>query len=88
MLFFKRQPTPHTLDYLVLLLILVATAITVRIFSLTKSTLVIITIILSIGYVSWGVTHHQKSGHLDKKIVFEYLGLATLINILILILVI
>ena len=38
---------------------------------------------MSATYVLWGVTHHKKDGHIDKKIVLEYVGLSLLVITLI-----
>lgn len=88
MRFFWQKKPQHTFDYLILIAILATTALIVRIFSLTDIALAILTFVLSLGYIAWGVAHHHKSGHIDRKIFFEYFGLAILVNVLVLILII
>ena len=86
-LFHKKPPVNHTLDYFILIIILSLTAIAVKFLNLTDSLLMTSTIFVSLGYIFWGITHHKKAGHIDQKILYEYVGLALLVNILIYILI-
>ncbi len=79
---FRSQPN-HYIDYFILLTTLAFSAIAVRTFHFTKSTLALITLAVSLAYVFWGIFHHKKAGHIDQKIVLEYFGLALLVNIII-----
>ena len=78
-----KKPVNHTLDYLLLLVLLSSAALFVKLFAVTKSALLLTTVFVSVGYVVWGVSHHKKAGHIDKKIVLEYAGLAVLVNVLV-----
>ncbi len=80
---FKKSQDNHILDYAILIGILAATTISVKIFNLHNSSLKLTSIFLSLAYVIWGIVHHKKAGHIDKKIVLEYSGLAILVNIII-----
>lgn len=81
MLFHRKKN--HTLDYTILLLVLATAAVVINLFNLTKLNLLLTSVIVSIAYVFWGITHHKKAGHIDQKIVLEYAGLAILVNIII-----
>jgi len=73
----------HSFDYFVLALILAVAFLAVKFLSFTKPALVIATFALSVCYVLWGIYHHKKAGHIDKKIMLEYTGIALLGNIII-----
>lgn len=83
MWFFKQSDQDHTIDYIVLLSMLTIAGLAVKFLELHSSGLMLTSVLLSVGYVAWGVLHHKKAGHIDKKIVLEYLGLALLVNVLI-----
>jgi hypothetical protein len=78
-----RHKKDHSLDYLILLLVLATGALVINFFDLTKTNLLFTSLLVSAAYVFWGVTHHKKAGHIDKKIVLEYCGLALLVNVII-----
>lgn len=81
---FPFQTKKHTPDYLILLSVLASTTLAIKIFNLNKSTLPLLSVFVSVVYIVWGVTHHKKAGHIDQKIMLEYISLALLVNLLIL----
>jgi hypothetical protein len=86
MFFWQRSQPQHTIDYLVLIITMTIIAVFVRLVQNSDLTLLAASILASTVYVIWGVIHHKKSGHIDKKIFLEYLGFAISANVLILIL--
>ena len=70
-------------DYAALIAILGVTFLSIRFMGLAQESVLAATIPLSIGYVAWGVLHHKKRGHIDRKILLEYVGLAVLVNAII-----
>lgn len=68
----------HTIDYIVLALILILSAATIWFYRFTDTTTKFVAVFLTAGYFIWGVAHHKKKGHIDKKIVLEYLGMSLL----------
>lgn len=84
---FRNQDHETLLDYAGLLSLLLIGLFLVRLFDLHRNSILVASIPLSLGYVLWGVLHHKKHGHIDRKILFEYLGLAILVNAIILVLV-
>lgn len=84
----KQKNTDSIIDYIALLGILAGTFFSIRMFGLARMSVMAATIPLSIGYIAWGILHHKKHGHIDRKILLEYVGLALLVNIVIFTLVI
>jgi hypothetical protein len=79
----QKPETNHLADYLVLTTLLITSVLLLKIFSFYKTGVLILTVALVVSYVIWGVAHHTKAGHLDRKIMWEYLGLGTLVIILV-----
>jgi xanthine/uracil permease len=79
----KSQPD-HLPDYILLAGLLIVTVVLLKTFSFYKLAVVLISIGLAAGYAVWGILHHKKAGHLDNKIAFEYIGLAVLMVVLML----
>lgn len=75
-------------DYATLIAILGATFLLIRISGMSRESIIVATLPVSIGYIIWGVVHHKKHGHLDRKIMLEYFGLAALVNAIIVILIV
>ena len=82
-MFKEKNDTSAILDYAILLGGLAITGMLIKALRLSQISIFVATIPLSLAYVLWGVLHHKRHGHLDKKIFFEYAGLALLINIII-----
>lgn len=82
-LFFKKHQQTHTIDYLVLIGVLVLAVVTVNMLRLSDISVTVTTLFLSVVYFLWGVTHHKKAGHIDQKIMLEYLSFAILVNVLV-----
>lgn len=82
---FNKQNTNQDIiiDYAILLAGLAIAGLLIRALHLTQSHIFLATIPMSLGYVVWGVLHHKKHGHIDQKIVMEYVSLAVLINVII-----
>ena len=68
----------HTIDYLVVIVLLLVFLTSVVMFHSSLVTMKVISIFAALAYVVWGVTHHTKRGHIDKKILLEYSGIALL----------
>ena len=78
------RPKPNiNYDYLILLVLIAITILTVRLFNFDQVVMLILIFSISLVYVFWGIIHHKKAGHIDKKIVLEYVSLALLVNIII-----
>lgn len=86
---FKKKPDTSELifDYAILLGGLIVSGLLIRALNLSQQYILLATIPLSLGYVGWGMIHHRRHCHIDRKIVMEYLGLSLLINLIIAILV-
>lgn len=81
--FKKRDQPKHHWDYLVLIGFLSFAGVVVTVLNLSKLSLGFFTLVVTSVYVVWGITHHNKSGHVDEKIVLEYLGFALLVCVLV-----
>ena len=79
----KKNDSDVIIDYAILLFLFAVSGLLIRGLRLQQSLLLFATIPLSLGYVIWGVLHHKKHGHIDKKIILEYLGLALLVNVIV-----
>lgn len=77
MKFFSRDSN-HLADYAILITSLITIIVAIRFLNFSKTAIASLTIITSLSYVAWGVMHHKKAGHIDKKIMLEYLGMAVL----------
>lgn len=77
------EPTNLIGDYVALIGVLAISFVMIRFFGLNQDSVIVATVPLSIGYVVWGVLHHKKHGHIDRKILMEYVGLAVLVNIIV-----
>ena len=78
MFLFHRKKQSHTADYVALSITLLLCTIAIWHFRFSSITIQFISVFISGFYVFWGVTHHKKHGHIDKKIFLEYFGLALL----------
>lgn len=87
MRWFEKKPSP-LVDYATLIMILAGTFLLIRMSGMSQDTIIAATLPVSVGYVIWGVVHHKKHGHIDWKIMWEYLGLAILVNAIIVILIV
>lgn len=81
--FFKPKDTSHAPDYAMLLAMLAVATVAVHFLNLTTDAMMLVSLMVTLGYVVWGVTHHKKAGHIDKKIVLEYLCIAALVNVIV-----
>ncbi len=68
----------HTLDYLILAVLLTSATLSIWLFRFTPFSAKLNAVFLAVAYFTWGVVHHKKAGHIDRKIVLEYLGLSLL----------
>ncbi|EKD23054.1 MAG: hypothetical protein ACD_83C00080G0002 [uncultured bacterium] len=74
----ERLVKSHAIDYVVIVVLLAAFMLSVILFRFSYISIKVISIFMATAYVTWGVTHHTKRGHLDKKILLEYSGIALL----------
>lgn len=74
----KKLVKSHTIDYLVIITLLIVFFLSIILFHFSHLTIKTLTVFFALGYAVWGVTHHHKAGHIDKKILLEYLGISFL----------
>jgi len=68
----------HLIDYIVISTIIAVFMFSVVFFRFSHLTVKLVSTFSAAGYVIWGVVHHKKAGHIDQKILLEYLGIAAL----------
>lgn len=68
----------HTVDFLLLILILGFGVSGILYFSYDKFIQMAVTLIISALYIFWGIYHHHHDKNLTPKIVLEYTAIAIL----------
>lgn len=86
---FKKKTNQSELlvDYGFLLFGFAVTGLLIRALQLSQEYILFATVPLSIGYILWGILHHKRHGHIDKKIALEYISMALLVNVVVAVLV-
>ena len=75
----------HSLDFLLLALIIGLGLGGLVYFRFDTAAQVAVTILMSVFYVFWGVFHHHHDGNLSGKIILEYVSIAALITFILII---
>ncbi len=69
----------HGFDFFLLVLILCLGLGGLLYFNFNKAAQISIVIIMSAMYIFWGIYHHHHDGNLTFKTLFEYIGIASLV---------
>jgi hypothetical protein len=85
-MYILRELAAHKWAYILLLLVLLAHGAGYFYWADTRIQQQAIIVSLTISYLVWGVVAHVKSAEITKFVVLEYLGIATLGGLLLLLL--
>lgn len=66
-------------DFLLLAAILVACLFGLYYYQHLVVDQILVTLLLGVGYVFWGILHHLRTGDLKMKVVMEYIAMAALV---------
>lgn len=75
----------HLFDFVLLLLIIGFGLFGLIYLKFDIAAQIAVTIIMSVLYVFWGVFHHYHDGNLTIKVALEYIGMAFLVNVMLVI---
>lgn len=74
----------HFIHFVVLVIMLSVASTAILYYQSDRMVEVYLTVAMSVAYVLWGIAHHLKIGDLHRKIVAEYLLMATLGSLILL----
>lgn len=69
----------HAVDFLLLAAILGGALYALYFFRHLVEVQIIISVVLGILYIVWGIFHHGREGNLKKKIIWEYVSIGALV---------
>lgn len=75
----------HFFDFLLLLLIIGLGLLGILYLKFDIAAQIAAVFLMAIAYVIWGIFHHYHDGNLTTKVILEYIGMAALVSVMLII---
>lgn len=75
----------HGIDFLLLTLIIALGLGGLVYFRFDTAAQIAVVVLMTLGYVFWGILHHLHDGNLTGKVVMEYIAMAALISFILIV---